>query len=240
MPAKKKDSNELVNFFELDAMKKYLIQSPFNEQTQMKLNTHSLLVGSTGSGKTHCLMNYLLKSPNFFQLIIVLYKITDPLYEYMRDNMRNGTLVFYTNPSQVPSLLDLRKEFNLEEDDQILLIVDDYISELGNPKYNFKDIYTYGRKVLTSLNLVQSYFETPIFIRNNIHYLILVKINDNRELKAIIKKYTMSISDKLLLRIYEDATKKKLNFLKIDITNTDNNKKFSRNFTDFYQIEDVN
>ena len=39
------------------------------------------------------------------------------------------------------------------------------------------------------------------------------------------------------LKLYKDATKDKFNFLKIDIENRDDNKKFSHNFTGFYRVD---
>ena len=40
-----------------------------------------------------------------------------------------------------------------------------------------------------------------------------------------------------IIKLYKDATKDKFNFLKIDIENRDDNKKFSHNFTGFYKID---
>ena len=41
----------------------------------------------------------------------------------------------------------------------------------------------------------------------------------------------------LITKMYKDATKEKFNFLKIDVENRDDNKKFSHNFTGFYKID---
>ena len=51
----------VTNFYETKTLKKYLLNSknPGFDQTQMKINTRILIIGSSGSGKTNCLFNYL-------------------------------------------------------------------------------------------------------------------------------------------------------------------------------------
>ena len=40
-----------------------------------------------------------------------------------------------------------------------------------------------------------------------------------------------------LKKLYDDATKEKFNFLKINLNTSDLNKKFSKNFNEFYLLE---
>ena len=46
--------------------------------------------------------------------------------------------------------------------------------------------------------------------------------------------------DKIFYKLYMDATKKPMNFLKIDINNPDTNKKFSINFNNYIKIKNDN
>ena len=39
------------------------------------------------------------------------------------------------------------------------------------------------------------------------------------------------------MHLYEDATQQKFNFLKINLNTVDLNKKFSKNFVDFYLLD---
>ena len=59
-----------------------------------------------------------------------------------------------------------------------------------------------------------------------------------RDLNLILSNYALGIEVDQIMKLYKDATKDKYNFLKIDIENKDDNKKFSLNFTGFHQIED--
>ena len=59
------------------------------------------------------------------------------------------------------------------------------------------------------------------------------------ELKMIIGEFSVGHDKNQLKSIYKDATKEKFNFLKIDIEEPDDNKRFSHNFTGFYQIDDA-
>ena len=59
-----------------------------------------------------------------------------------------------------------------------------------------------------------------------------------KDLNLILSNYSLGIEVEKIMKLYKDATKDKFNFLKIDIENRDDNKKFSHNFIGFYQIED--
>jgi len=49
--------------------------------------------------------------------------------------------------------------------------------------------------------------------------------------------FSLGVDRDELALIYKDATKNKFDFLKVDIDQPDNNKKFSKNFTGFYHID---
>ena len=59
-----------------------------------------------------------------------------------------------------------------------------------------------------------------------------------RDLNLILSNYALGIEVDQIMKLYKNATKDKFNFLKIDIENRDDNKKFRLNFTGFHQIED--
>jgi len=53
----------------------------------------------------------------------------------------------------------------------------------------------------------------------------------------ILNDCGLGIEKEDLLAIYKDAVKQPFNFLKIDIDASNQNKKFSHNFNEFYTIE---
>ena len=69
------------------------------------------------------------------------------------------------------------------------------------------------------------------------NYLIILKLSGERELTTILRNYSLGLEPKDLMAIYKDAVKVKFNFLKIS-TSAPDNKKFSKNWTDFYKVSD--
>ena len=59
-----------------------------------------------------------------------------------------------------------------------------------------------------------------------------------KKLNLILSNYALGIEVDQIMKLYKKSTKDKFNFLKIDIENRDDNKKFSHNFTGFYQIDE--
>jgi hypothetical protein len=68
-------------------------------------------------------------------------------------------------------------------------------------------------------------------------YIFLVKIGQKRDLNLILSDSGGLVEQHELRRLYEEATKNKFDFLKINLNTTDLNRKFSKNFNDFYLLE---
>src|SRR5687767_9186713 len=118
------NDNKLVNFYELKGVKKYAPKSfnPHFDDTQISLPSRLALIGSTGSGKTSALLNYLLLAQNTFIHIYVVYKEMEPLYLYLRDKLKDH-VTFYKNLKELPNPDDL--EFT--HDGNVLLCIDDQV-----------------------------------------------------------------------------------------------------------------
>lgn len=244
----------MINFYELPKMQKFLKQTPvFNDKTGMYLNAHCLEIGGTGSGKTNALMNYLYNSDDLFSKIVILFKNEEPLYTYLYNSVEEGMVSFYTSPNDIPRIEELSTEVNppdendkrdkqkkrnkLPEVKNILFIIDDWVDQADKfPIIN--DYFLRGRKFnITLFFLSQSYYKTPKFIRQNVSYIWLVKVNTYRDLKMIASEYTSLVTEKELIQMYEVATSEKFNFLKIDMKTNDANMKFSINFLGYFKIK---
>jgi hypothetical protein len=64
-----------------------------------------------------------------------------------------------------------------------------------------------------------------------------LKLGSKRDINMIMSECSLGVEKEELLRIYKDATKEKFHFLKVDLDNGEENKKFSHNWTGFYEIE---
>ena len=121
---------------------------------------------------------------------------------------------------------------------QVLLVFDDQVAEKNQSK--IEEYYIRGRKIgggITMCYLSQSFFAIPTLIRRQFNYVIILKFSGKRDLNLILSNYALGIEVDQIMKMYKDATKDKFNFLKIDIENRDDNKKFSHNFTGFYRVD---
>ena len=120
----------MINFYENSKVKKYLTKekNPGFNDTQIKLFTRTLIIGSSGTGKTNCLLNYLKLSGNTFNHIhIVLKQDDEPLYMHLKNSYKKDDLTIYISLEQLPELDKLPKD----DEDQDLVIFDD---QLGDQK----------------------------------------------------------------------------------------------------------
>ena len=248
MPPKKKKANnidfkcgnDMVNLYETPAVKKYLPEknNPSFPHTQIELNSRILVVGASGSGKTNWLCNYLQRCPDTYSHIHICYKEQEPLYQTLKEKLKKS-ITFYTSPKDIPRLEDIRKDKDGKEDptDNILLCVDDWVDQ-AHRFPNMDDIFLRGRKFVTTLFITQSYYKVPKFWRSQLTYIILIKVSGDKDLKLILSDYSLGLDKNQLFELYNKATKKKFNFFKLDINQSDPNKKYSHNWTDFYHVKD--
>lgn len=225
----------MTNIYESKAIQKFLTKktNPSFDKTQIELNSRILIVGASGSGKTNCLANYLVNSPKTYAKIHIVYKDSEPIYDLMKEKLK-GSVVFYTSPADLPKLNDIRKDH--EKEDNILLVIDDWIDS-AHLFPNISDIFIRGRKFLTTIFISQSYYKVPKLWRGQIGYLLLLKLSSNKDLKLVLSDYSLGLELDELVRLYNEATKVKFSFFKLDIDSSDVNKKYSKNFTEFYKVE---
>lgn len=232
----KKKDDKLVNWYEHKDVQKMIpkYHNPHFEDTQMNIPARVGVIAPSGTGKTQWLLNYISKSNDTFGHIIVVYKSSEPLYDFLRDKIGSKNITFYTKLTDLPAPKDLAMG-----DKQVLLVFDDQILEKDQSKIG--EYFIRGRKIgggITMCYLSQSFFAIPTVIRRQFNYLIILKLSGKRDLNLILQNYSLGIDVKEIMAMYKDATKEKFNFLKLDIENRDDNKKFSHNFTSMYKIND--
>jgi hypothetical protein len=234
----------MINLYKHEKVKKFIekTENPSYEDTHMDLNSRTLIVGGSGTGKTNALVNYIMLSPNTFQHIIICNRsVEEPLYQCLKDQLdKKGKITFFT-VATLPELNALA-ETRESKSDQYLVVFDDLIADLDDRKYQKKLInyFTIGRKVgLTMIFLSQSYYKVPKTIRLQLNYLMLLRLSSNADLKAILSDFALGVSKDQLVEMYRAATDSAMNCLKIDINTTEPSMKFGRNFTDQFFIENV-
>lgn len=221
------DGNRVKNFYEI-VPKKYLksYPNPYIDEHGIKIPSMSLIVAGTGAGKSNLILNLIERFhglDTFEGGIYILTKNKDePLYnallaampmihikEVRAEKTKTGWVL-----SNLP---DLDKDFDSSK--ASLVIFDDLVAENSQSLENIEKYYIRARKKGAScMFLSQSYFKTPVTIRLNLHYLFLLKLSTDRDLKLILNEYSIGVSRDQLLAMYQYATREKFNFLLIDIS----------------------
>jgi hypothetical protein len=232
----KKNGDNIQNFYESKEIKKYITKyhNPKFADTQISVPARIGVIAASGGGKTQFLMNFIAKSSDTFGKIIVVYKASEPLYEYLRDKIGSKNIDFYTSLSKLPP----PNELNLGSK-QILLVFDDQNSVKDQSK--IEEYFLRGRKVaggITCFYLAQNYFSIPPLIRRQFTYVVILKMSGSKDLKQIIQNYSLGLDANEIIKLYKDATKERFHFLKIDTETRSENKRFSKDFTGFYKISD--
>ena len=239
MPPKKNLAtidNEMVNFYSHKGMKEFITEydNPCFDCHRVKVPFRMAVIGASGGGKTQFLLNMISKMQNTFGHIYVCYKAPEPLYEFLQKQIGADRITFYTQLAKFPPLNDLPK------DKQLLVVFDDCVTYAEKDQGIIKELYVRGRKIgrgISMAYLSQSFYKIPSLIRLQFNYLIILKLGSKRDLSMILNDCGLGIEKDELLFIYKDAVKQPFNFLKIDIDSSNQNKKFSHNFNDFYTIE---
>ena len=96
---------------------------------------------------------------------------------------------------------------------QTLIIFDDFISSLKTHPI-ISEYFIRGRKRGASIMfLSQSYYGTPKIIRQNINYLVILKLGGTRDINSILRECSVDLTKVQLLEMYQDATWNKFDCL---------------------------
>lgn len=224
----------LINFYDLKEVKEMREPShnPHYSDNDTDLSSRVCIVGASGSGKTTSLMNFLLISPNTFGHITIVTKQAEPLYEWLEKKLKGKGITIYYDLDKLPEPRDFPNR-----DLNNLLVFDDQVVTKNQSK--IINYFIYGRKVgsgITCFYLTQSYYNVPKPIRSQLSYLWIVKIGQKRDLNLILSDSGGLVEKKVLAELYQDATREKFNFLKINLNTIDLNRKFSRNFNNSFLL----
>ncbi len=229
-----------INFYQQKKVKKHIKrkENPSYHLTNIDLNSRILIVGASGAGKTNALLHYIYNSPNTFAKIVICSKgIEEPLYEFLKEEFQKkslrGKLEFHSLESMptLEQIADLKED----KDEEWLIVFDDLVNDIPKKDTKVKNYYIAGRKLgCTMVFISQSYFRVDKVVRNQLNYLLLLKLSSARDLRLVMSDYALGITPEELVELHRDATREPMQFLKIDINTGDENKKFSKGFLDYY------
>ena len=209
--------------------KKYLkkCRNPGFNRHNITLPARILIVGSSGTGKTNLLYDFLKKCNRTFDKIILITPDSDePIYNLMRDKMQGFDFTIYDGEltrkegrktvSTLPTLDEMT-----EGTDQTCLIFDD---QMGLNQDLAIDAFKRARKLgeggCTVIYLSQYYYSIPTILRGNANYLFLKGISSNKDMSRITSEYFNDVDIDNLLQIQKDIVARGINnFLSFDLKN---------------------
>ena len=231
MPRKKKEddittpSNKIINFYEhipKDMLNKS--ENPNYHLHQINLPFRMVICAPSGSGKTNFLINLLHlfsqgSKGTFNSITVVTANCDEPLYKWL--SLQYPQIQIKEGLQNTPLLDKMDKSLNH------LVIWDDCV--LAKDLSMVEKYYMRARKQNCSCIFIsQSYFKTPIFIRKNCNYMVILRLSGNREINLILSEFGLGLTKEQLLEMYEYATNEKFSPLVIDMENMD--KRFRKGF----------
>jgi hypothetical protein len=227
-------SNKVINFYEV-MPKQYLteIENPNYHLHNLKLAFRMAIVAPSGSGKTNWLVNLIhlfSQGKGTFASITICTKNKDePLYNFLESI--SDQIQIKEGLENLPQLDKFDKEINH------LVVLDDLV--LTKDQSRIEQYYIRARKLNVSVIYIsQSYFRIPKIIRQNLSYLVLLKLSGNRELNLILSEGGLGLSKEQLLQLYNYAVQNKFDVLLIDYE-APLDKKYRRNFLEYLSIESL-
>jgi hypothetical protein len=237
MPPKKQKKDELlpstkpINFYEV-MPKEFLneTENPNYHLHNLKLPFRMAIVAPSGSGKTNFLLNLIhlfsQGKGTFADITIVTKNKSESLYDFLAS--KSDRIMIKEGLENLPQLDKFDKELNH------LVVLDDLV--LTKDQSRIESYFCRGRKLNASIvYLSQSYFRVPKFIRQNLNYLVLLKLSGERELRTILSESGIGIDREQLLSLYNYATAERFSALVIDYE-APVEKKYRKNWLEYLSI----
>jgi Ni2+-binding GTPase involved in maturation of urease and hydrogenase len=237
MPPKKKQENipldalKVINFY--DIMPKHLLnqaENPNFHLHNLKLPFRMAIVAPSGSGKTNFLLNLIhlfsVGKGTFADINVITRNKKEPLYDFLAS--KSDQIQIKEGLESLPQLDKFNKELNH------LVVLDDLVT--AKDQSMIENYYIRARKLNVSVIYIsQSYFRIPKMIRQNLSYLVLLKLSGEREIKLILSEGGLGVDRNQLLALYDYATSEKFNALVIDYE-VPVEKRYRRNWLEYLAV----
>jgi len=223
------------NFYNKKEVKKYCskTENPNYDLHHFDTPFRSLVVAPSGSGKSNFITNLIslfCKGRGTYDNIYIFCKCKDePLYRYLADKSK-GLIEVFENLEKLPALNDLNAC------KQTLIIFDDMVTDIKKHPI-ISEYFIRGRKKGASIMfLSQSYYNTPKIIRQNVNYVVILKLGGTRDINSLLREVSIGLTKEQLLEMYKEATKIKFDVMIINLEKS-GNERYRKNFLQYFKIE---
>ena len=170
------------------------------------------------------------KGKGTYDNIYIFCKCKDePLYRYLADKSK-GLIEVFENLEKLPALNDLNAC------KQTLIIFDDMVTDIKKHPI-ISEYFIRGRKKGASIMfLSQSFYNTPKIIRQNVNYVVILKLGGKRDINSLLREVSIGLTKEQLLEMYKEATKEKFNVMIINLGKS-GNECYRKNFLQYFEIE---
>ena len=182
-----------------------------------------LIVGASGSMKTNTAMDIFQKfSGTFDEITVVCRNKDEPLYNLLADTVSDDQLTMIEiegdDLSSIPTLSGQNSQSPHK------LVIFDDLCLVKNQKV-IEEFFIRSRKLnISCMYLTQSYYASPKNIRINCQYVILKKIDSQRDLRTLLSEYSLNIELDQLVSLYTECTVEKLDWLMIAMEHAPNDR----------------
>lgn len=194
--------------------------------------SYMVFVGASRSGKTSLMLSLLRNKKMYYKAFhhIIVVMPTHSMHS-MQENIFESVSNVY-NDLDFETLTDIYAHISVyaEDEEDTLLIIDDFASELKNPSLLrlFNTLINNRRHLRLSVwTIVQTYNSIPLSNRKTINYLILFKCKNNNEKRNIREELT-SLNSEQFDEIFNYVFDKPFEYLVIDKDNDELYKKFNK------------
>ncbi len=162
----------------------------------------------------------------FPDITIVTRNKDEPLYQWL--STVSDQIQIKEGMENLPQLDKFDKDFSH------LVVLDDLV--LAKDQSRIENYYIRARKLNVSVIYIsQSYFRIPKIIRQNLTYLVLLKLSGERELRLILSEGGLGLDKDQLLALYNYAVRQKFDCLLIDYE-AQLERRYRRNFLEFLPV----
>ena len=222
-------------YYNKKEVKKYCVktENPNYDLHHFDTPFRSLVVAPSGSGKSNFITNLITlfcKGKGTYDNIYIFCKCKDePLYRYLADKSK-GLIEVFENLEKLPALNDLNAC------KQTLLIFDDMVTDIKKHPI-ISEYFIRGRKKGASIMfLSQSFYNTPKIIRQNVNYVVILKLGGTRDINSLLREVSIGLTKDELLHMYKEATKNKFDVMIINLEKS-GNERYRKNFLQYFEIE---